>query len=110
MQLAGGGPGHRSMRHAIDHQTTRTADPLTTVMVEGNGHLSPLDEALVDNVEHFQERHVRADVRGIVLHHTPGHIRSGLAPYLECYIQGRFLLLVGSRESGVGKTRSHSGS
>jgi hypothetical protein len=41
-------------------------------MIEGNGDLALLHETFVDNVEHLEERHVRADVACLVLDHAPG--------------------------------------
>ena len=41
------------------------------------------DEALVDDVEHLEERHLVVDALGLDRVERPGGVRSGLAPDLE---------------------------
>src|SRR5690606_28103246 len=57
VQLAGGG-ALRTVRLAVDHHAAHAADALTTVAVEGDRLLALADEALVEDVEHLEERHV----------------------------------------------------
>ena len=60
--VCGRGPCGR----AVDHDPALAADPLAAVVVEGDRLLAAADQALVDDVEHLQERHVGADVAGLV--------------------------------------------
>ena len=76
VELAGRGSPVRSVGDAVDHQAAGSADPLAAVVIEGDGQLAPLHEPLVDDVEHLQERHVGADVAGLVAHHRPRRRRS----------------------------------
>src|SRR4029077_1523646 len=66
-QLTGRRPLHGAMRHAVDHHAARPADPLATIVIERDRHPSRLYEPLVDDVEHLEERHVRADLARVVL-------------------------------------------
>ena len=66
MELAGGGGAARAVGGAVDDHPAGTADTFAAVVVEGDGVLAAADEPLVDHVQHLQERHVGADVRGRV--------------------------------------------
>ena len=66
VELAGGGGCFGAVRDAVDHQRAHAADAFAAVVVEGNGLLALGDEVLVENVEHFQERHLGNDVADLV--------------------------------------------
>ena len=66
VELAGGGAPLRAVGLAVDHQRARAADALAAVVVEGDRLLALGDEALVDEVEHLEERHVVADAGRVV--------------------------------------------
>jgi hypothetical protein len=63
VQLAGGGGPLRAVRHAVDHHAAHAADALAAVVVERDRLLAVERSALVEHVEHLEERHVRGDVR-----------------------------------------------
>ena len=46
------------MRVAVDHHAAHAADAFAAIVVEGDRLLALLDQALVDDVEHLEERHV----------------------------------------------------
>ena len=71
------------VRHAVDHEAAGAADPLAAVVVEGDRLLALLHQPLVDHVEHLEERHVGADVGGLVADHAPRRGRAGLPPDVE---------------------------
>jgi hypothetical protein len=54
-----------SWRLAVDHQRARPADALTAVRVERHRLDSGGSQALVDDVEHLQERHLVVDPRRV---------------------------------------------
>ena len=58
------------MGGTVYHKATRTTDALTAVVFKRDGFLALPDQLFVDHVEHFQERHVLADVAGIVTYHA----------------------------------------
>jgi arginine decarboxylase-like protein len=45
----------------VDHQTTGSADPLPTIVVESDRILPSTHQTLVEEVEHFEERHLIRD-------------------------------------------------
>src|SRR5262245_26807724 len=87
MQLARRGAAIRPMRHAVDHHAARSADPFAAIGVERNRILALGDEALIDDVEHLEERHVRIGLGGVV--HQPSRLRRGsLPPDFQLYANG----------------------
>ena len=68
------------MRLAVDDDPALAADPLAAVVVEGDRLLTPLDQALVHDIEHLEERHVRADVAGLIADKPPLGAAFLLAP------------------------------
>ena len=66
VELAGGGGPARAVGRAVDDHAAGAADAFAAVVVEGDRLLALADEALVDDVEHLQERHVRRDVGRVV--------------------------------------------
>ena len=53
----------RAVRHAVDHAAAHAADAFAAIVVEGDRLFALGDQVLVQHVEHFEERHVSADVR-----------------------------------------------
>jgi hypothetical protein len=76
------------MGQTVDHAAATPADPFTAVMVKRNGILSLMDEVLVDHIEHFQKRHVRGDVFGLISFEIPLVTGTFLPPYLESQMNG----------------------
>ena len=74
---------------AGDHQTAHAADALATVAVERDRLVALGVELLVEDVEHLEEGHVRADVRDPVGDEAPRVVGSGLAPDLEGQVHDR---------------------
>ena len=64
---------------SADDETAGSADAFTAIMLEGDGVFAAHDQAFVDDVQHFEERHLGADVLGIVADH-PALIGSILLP------------------------------
>ena len=83
VELAGGRPVARAVRPAVDDDAAGAADALAAVVVEGDRVLALLDQALVDDVEHLEERHVRADVGRLVGDEAARRLRVLLPPDLE---------------------------
>ena len=61
VELAGGRALLRAVGLAVDHQRAGAADALAAVVVEDDRLLALVDEALVDEVEHLEERHLVVD-------------------------------------------------
>ena len=80
MQLACGGGRLGAVRASVDHHPAGAADALTAVMGERDRLDVFGDEALIDDVEHLQERAVLGDVRGVNVHEAARLIRPGLTP------------------------------
>ena len=71
---------------AVDVQRAHAADTLAAVVVEGHGLLALVDEVVVQDVEHLEERGVGRDVFNLVgLESTLG-FGVFLTPYLQCEI------------------------
>ena len=83
VELADGGAAVGPVRDAVDHQAAHAADALAAVGVERDRVLALAHQAFVDDVEHFEERHVRRDVGGRVVLETAGGIAAGLSPDFE---------------------------
>jgi hypothetical protein len=81
----------RAVRLAVDHHAAHAADALAAVVVERDRVLALRDQALVDDVEHLQERHVRADVGRVVGDERARGPPIFLAPYFErdLHVQAR---------------------
>jgi hypothetical protein len=58
VQLARGRGALGSVCDAVDDETAHAADAFAAIVVESDGILTVLDEAFVDDVKHFEERHV----------------------------------------------------
>ncbi len=70
-------------------QAARPADAFPAVGVEGDGILALLHQPLVDDVEHFEKRHVRGHVLRHVVDEPPGRLRPPLSPDLQ--VQSSFV-------------------
>jgi hypothetical protein len=66
VELTGGRTRPGAMGLTIDHHTTGAANPLAAIVVDRDGLLPTLDEALVEHVQHLEKRHVRTHVAGLV--------------------------------------------
>jgi hypothetical protein len=58
VKLAHGRSTLRPVGNAVDHESTRAADSFAAVVVEGHRLFALRRQLFVQNVEHFQERHV----------------------------------------------------
>src|SRR5207249_3752562 len=83
VQLAGGGSFLAAVRNAVDDQGTGAADSFAAIGVEGNRFLAAPDELLIHHVQHFEERHVREDVRRLVGQEAARVARVFLPPNVE---------------------------
>ena len=92
VQLAGGGAFLAAVGNAIDDERAGAADAFPAVGVERDRFPAARDELLIDDIEHFQERHVRDDVLGFVDLEAAGRARVLLAPDLEDEIHLRFTI------------------
>jgi hypothetical protein len=69
MQLAGSSSALRAMRDAVDHHSAHPTNTLAAIVVEGNWVFAVLDQPLVYDIKHLEERHILADIVRIQLHH-----------------------------------------
>ena len=83
MELADGRAAYRAVRDAVDHHPARAADPLAAVVLERDWLLATPDQLFVDHVEHFEERHIGADMVGLVCDHLAGCLGILLSPDVE---------------------------
>jgi len=83
VELAYGGGALGPVRPTVDHHPAGAADPLAAVVVERDRLFPSRDELLVQHVQHFEERHVRAHVRHVVAREPPTVRRTGLPPDVE---------------------------
>ncbi len=65
VQLAGGGALLGSVGLPVDHEPAGPADAFPAVVVEGDGLLALQHQALVEQVQHLQERGVGGDLGGV---------------------------------------------
>ena len=61
VKLAGSYRMVRTVRHSVDDQGTHSANSFAAVVIKGKAFLSLLHFAIVHDVEHFQERHIRGN-------------------------------------------------
>src|SRR6266481_4980113 len=66
--------------YPVDQEAARAADALTTIVLEGYRFLAALDQSLVQDVQHLEERHVGGYVIDLVGHEPPGGVRILLPP------------------------------
>ena len=86
VKLAGGGAAVSPVRNAVNDQRAHAADAFAAVRIERNRLPALLEEAFVDHVEHFQERHGFDDIRGLVGFEMSGRLPVFLAPNFESQI------------------------
>src|SRR5437764_1109612 len=80
VELARRGATFRAVRLAVDHHPARAADALATIVVEGDRLLVVENEALIHQVEHLDERHVRAHAGNVVSLERTGRGGRSLPP------------------------------
>jgi len=66
---------------AVDGKRAGTADALAAVVIEMYGIVALLDDAFVDDVEHFEKRSLRWNIFRRISVNATFRARSGLAPY-----------------------------
>ena len=65
VQLTRGGFVLGAVGLAVDDNTARATNAFATIVVKGDGLFAFFQQTLVDDVQHFQERHLGADTGGI---------------------------------------------
>src|SRR5262249_19825817 len=83
VELADGRTAIGPVRDAVDDEAAHPADAFAAVRVECDRILALLDEALVDDVEHLEKRHVSRNVVGDVVDHPSSRRRPSLSPDLQ---------------------------
>jgi len=83
VELAGGGAGEGAVWFAVNDHAAGAADTFAAVVVEGDGFFFLLEEAFVEDVEHFQEGHVLVGV-DMIGFEVPFILRVFLSPDFEC--------------------------
>ena len=107
VQLAGGRAPLRPVGLAVDHHPAGPADALAAVVLEGDRLATGGVELLVHDVEHLEEAHLLADVRGVVGLHGAGGIGAGLAPDVELHVHvGRTSTCTSAGTGGRSRTRA----
>ncbi len=88
VELAGGRQATGAVGLAVDHHAAGAADALTAIVIEGDGVLARIDEALVDDVEHLEERHVGAHAPCFVALEAARRLGVLLPPDVQLEVQG----------------------
>jgi hypothetical protein len=70
MKLAGGGL-QWSMRTAIDIHAACPANPFTTIVIERYRIFSLLYQFIIQDIEHFQEGHIRRNMVELIAFERP---------------------------------------
>ena len=73
----------RAVRDAVDHEAARAADALAAIALERDRLAALAREALVQHVEHLEERHVRRSVVDLVAHEPARLGRGALPPHVQ---------------------------
>ena len=84
VDLACGGTRGRAMGMTIDIERAHAADAFAAVVVEDYGFLAAIDEHLVQDVKHLEERGVARDVFHVVALELAFLLRTTLTPHLQC--------------------------
>ena len=84
VKLADSGAFEAAMGLAVDHEAAHAADAFAAIVIEGDGVLALRDEAFVEDIEHFEERHVLADAGDVIAHHAAGVLGMLLSPDVKC--------------------------
>jgi hypothetical protein len=78
------------MRPPVDVHPAASADPFPAIVIEGDRVLAFPREPEVDQVEHFQERHIGGNPVRLIFDEPPLVILIVLAPDVEFDIHDRF--------------------
>jgi hypothetical protein len=68
------------VRDTVDHKAARPTNTFAAVMVENDRLLSAGAQLLVQNIKHFQERHIGTHIPCIVSHEATLGLRVFLPP------------------------------
>jgi hypothetical protein len=71
------------MWNTVDDHTATAADTFATVVLEVDRILMLFDQPLIDDIEHFQERHVLRHVLGDVPFESTWCRAGGLSPHIQ---------------------------
>ena len=82
VELAGSYALLGTVRMAVDVHRTHTADTLAAVMVESHGLLALVNEVVVQNIHHLEERRVGRDALDVVCFECSLRFGVLLTPYL----------------------------
>jgi hypothetical protein len=86
VELAHGGALLLAVGNPVDGEAARTANAFATIALERDGLFTVVDQVLVDDIEHLEERRVLADADGVRLE-LPGLAAAVLTPDLEREIE-----------------------
>jgi hypothetical protein len=84
VKLTDRGAAIGSVRHAVDDEAAHAADAFAAVGIERDRVLALLRQPFVDDVEHFEKRHVRRHVLRGVVDQPPGSGGTALPPDSQC--------------------------
>ena len=73
----------RTVGLAIDRKRTGPANALAAIGIECDRLLALCDKPFVHDIQHFEKRRIRRNVRGLVFDELPFALRVSLAPDLE---------------------------
>jgi hypothetical protein len=82
VKLAKSGAFFRTVRPTIDNRPAHSADAFPAIMVKRNGFLTREGKLFVDNIQHFQKRHIRGYILGVIGFQLALIFRALLAPDL----------------------------
>jgi len=71
VKLADSGARNRPVRHSVNHEAAHSADALAAIVIERDGLFAFFNQLFIDDVQHFEERHVFADISDLVANHAP---------------------------------------
>jgi len=83
VQLTSGRAALVAVGLAIDHQRARATNTFATIVVEHDSFLAVIDETLIQDVEHLEERCLVADLFDGVILEVSRIIRALLAPHAQ---------------------------
>ncbi len=83
VELAGGRACFGAMGDTIDHKSAYSANPFAAVMVKCDWVLAFGNEVLVDNIEHFEKRHLGGNIFCLKGFHSSRILGIFLPPDME---------------------------
>src|ERR1043166_8779320 len=90
VQLASRRAALSAVRDAVDDERARAADAFATIRIERYWFVTFRDQPLIHRVDHFEERHVRDNLRGFIFDDLAGTVPVFLSPNSEYEIHEKF--------------------